>query len=194
MPNWVITKVDVNGKDKDKFIAWVEEHKDNLFDSTVPMPKTFKDYDTTNYPYGRRNKNETLKIGEELYTGKVVDEAYINGLIKATKYQKQRYGVVGWYDWACKYWGTKWDASGVCTDENGVSFTTAWAVAEPIVRRWSEMFPNTEFFVSYADEDIGNNCGTFTYSNGELTDHAEETAEFARELWGWEDEEEEDDE
>lgn len=193
MPNWVVTKVDVDGKDKDKFIAWVEKHKDSLFDSTVPMPKTFRDYDTTNFPYGRKGKNEMLKVGEHLYCpDRIVDEAYIKGLIRATKYQEQRYGVVGWYDWSCKYWGTKWDASNVLTDMNGIEFQTAWAVAEPIIRAWSEKYPDMEFCVSYADEDLGNNCGQFTYLDGRLTSYTEGTYEFAKELWGWEDDEEED--
>ena len=46
------------------------------------MPRTFK-CDTTNHP---------------------------EKFPKQVKYQKKKYGCVGWYKWSLKYLGTKWDA------------------------------------------------------------------------------------
>ena len=51
--------------------------------SFFPMPTTFLLYDTTNYA---------------------------NKYPKAAKYQKDKYGVVGWYDYNLKTLGCKWDA------------------------------------------------------------------------------------
>ncbi len=191
MPNWVVTRVYVNGDNKKKFLDWVKKHEDSLLDSTVHMPKTYKDWDTTNYKDGKG-----LKVGDKLTDMHdmlkeiVVTEDFIKGLRRAFAYQKKKYGSVGWYDWRCENWGTKWEVGDVDIYEDSIEFQTAWGVAEPVVRRWSEMFPNTEFDVRYADEDIGHNCGTFTYSNGELTNYAEGSADFAKELWGIEEEEE----
>lgn len=191
MPNWVVTRVYVNGDNKKKFLDWVKKHEDSLLNSTTPMPKTYKDWDTTNYKDGKG-----LKVGDKLTDMqdmlKEIDvtEDFLKGLRSAMKYQKRKYGIVGWYDWRCNNWGTKWEVGNVDIYEDSIEFQTAWGVAEPVVRRWSEMFPNTEFDVRYADEDIGHNCGTFTYSNGKLTNYVEGTAEFARELWGIEEEEE----
>lgn len=189
MPNWVVTRVYVNGDNKKKFLDWVKKHEDSLLNSTVPMPKTYKDWDTTNYKDGKG-----LKVGDQLTDMHdmlreiVVTEDFIKGLKSAVKYQKKKYGSVGWYEWRVENWGTKWEVGNVDIYEDSIEFQTAWGVAEPVVRRWSEMFPNTEFDVRYADEDIGHNCGTFTYSNGELTNYAEGSADFARELWGIEEE------
>ena len=57
-------------------------HKLSL-DTFLPIPKTFIEYDTTNY-----------------------DKYFKN----AAKYQKRRYGCIGWYDYGLMYRGTKWNA------------------------------------------------------------------------------------
>jgi hypothetical protein len=36
-------------------------------------------------------------------------EKYARGYKRAKAYQQKKYGVVGWYDWNCKYYGCKWD-------------------------------------------------------------------------------------
>jgi hypothetical protein len=43
-----------------------------------------------------------------------------------------KHGASNWYDWACRFWGTKWDAdifSWERTDKNTITvyFNTAWA-------------------------------------------------------------------
>lgn len=69
--------------------------------------------------------------------------------------------------WAREHWGTKWN--GYNTEElsdNCIRFQTAWSFPEPILVALSQKFPNDEIEVSYADEDLGNNCGYFTLKNG----------------------------
>ena len=79
-----------------------------------------------------------------------------------------RYGSKDWYDWSCANWGCKWDAgdADVKLHENElfISFSTAWAMPEPVFIKLVEMFPNLHFEGRWADEDIGSNCGTWTGS------------------------------
>ena len=72
-----------------------------------------------------------------------------------------------WYDWSIYNWGTKWNAYQISRDGNVVRFDTAWNMPDPIFRELSALFPNLTFHVDYADEDIGSNCGTCVYQNGE---------------------------
>lgn len=53
---------------------------------------------------------------------------YVRGYRRAVAYQKKKYGVVGWYDWAGKHHGCKWAAfeKWKCLkDENGIMCLTA---------------------------------------------------------------------
>lgn len=81
-----------------------------------------------------------------------------------------KYGFPTWCEWRCHNWGTKWHSSEVeiCNtgDEAVVYFQTAWDCAYPIVKRLSEKFPDLLFTISFADEDIGGNCGKYTLING----------------------------
>jgi len=71
-------------------------------------------------------------------------------------------------DFNRKVWGTKWNAcrptanpdAGVC------EFETAWSCPMGVMVKVSERFPDDAITVTYADEDIGSNCGTFTLKGG----------------------------
>ena len=71
-----------------------------------------------------------------------------------------------WYDWSIANWGTKWNAYDCEFGGNGVEFSTAWSMPEPIFVKLSEMFPEIEITVEYADEDTGNNVGIMVLLNG----------------------------
>jgi len=68
-----------------------------------------------------------------------------------------------WYDWRIRNWGTKWNAYE--QDSNPASLTiefqTAWSAPDRIIDRLAETVPGPWWWV-YADEDIGNNCGTWS--------------------------------
>jgi hypothetical protein len=58
-----------------------------------------------------------------------------------------------WYEWACKHWGTKWNANDfeVTRDEPGhyeFSFDTAWSPPVPIWEKMASMFPDIECSIS----------------------------------------------
>jgi hypothetical protein len=101
----------------------------------------------------------------------------------------EKYGVATWYEFCPDTWGTKWNAYGqeiIEVDSHykkwmehsnykkrilkkklkkinsfSFKFQTAWASPMPIINKISEMFPNAVFKISYADEDIGSNCGHY---------------------------------
>lgn len=107
-------------------------------------------------------------------------------------------------DWSTDHWGTKWNASEVIIDDKYLEMQTAWGFPFPVIYELSKKFPDETISVDYADEDLGYNCGSFAVKNGEViseylnTDNVdyEVSRRFARELWGFDpdDEEEDDDE
>lgn len=112
-------------------------------------------------------------------------------------------------DFNRKSWGTEWNA---CRQSSNVEagtaeFETAWACPEPVLSILSKRFPDDVIEVTFADEDIGSNCGTFKLLNGRTFDSdvagqwsrmsEEERAKwkaFARQVKGWADEDAEKDE
>jgi len=109
-----------------------------------------------------------------------------------------QYGVPTWYEWHVNNWGTKWNAYGFdvyCsdfTDDNvTIGFQTAWSAPHKILERLSEMYPEVSFEHTWADEDIGQNCGQITYANGECTGifypMGSESVSFANSVWGYDD-------
>jgi len=72
-------------------------------------------------------------------------------------------------DWARKKWGTKWNAreSEHDVEAGTAQFDTAWSFPEGVLVELSRRFPGDEITVTFADEDIGSNCGVFTLKAGE---------------------------
>lgn len=77
-------------------------------------------------------------------------------------------------DWQRSKWGTK---SNACEPEHSIEagtaqFDTAWSCPDTLLIVLSERFPEDEISVTYADEDIGCNCGSFVLKAGKVT-HSE---------------------
>lgn len=72
-------------------------------------------------------------------------------------------------DFSRKVWGTKWNACEPEADPAAgtASFETAWSCPEGVLVELSKRFPTDEITITFADEDIGSNCGTFTLRGGE---------------------------
>ncbi len=81
---------------------------------------------------------------------------------------KRECGFVGWYDFNCEKWGTKWNAYDIVTIEGGIQFDTAWSAPHPVITKLAEMFPNEKIEHLWADEDIGANLGHRIYYNGNV--------------------------
>ena len=75
-------------------------------------------------------------------------------------------------DFARKVWGTKWNACRPIAepDEGRCKFDTAWSCPTGVLVKVSEQFPDDAITVTYADEDIGSNCGTFTLKAGQVVE------------------------
>ena len=81
----------------------------------------------------------------------------------------RKHGHVSWYEWSIAHWGTKWNAyKWDVVDGRYVRFETAWSCPEQIVEALAAKVPGPWVW-EYADEDIGNNCGTWACdANGRL--------------------------
>lgn len=118
-----------------------------------------------------------------------------------------KYNVSNWYDWRCKNYGCKWDCSDGYVSEPfendnnevtvSLSFCTPWSMPEPFLSYFAYKY-NVVVKQMYADEDIGVNCGKGCYVPWARVIHhvgydcTEESIKFARELWGEDEEENED--
>lgn len=55
----------------------------------------------------------------------------------------------------------------ISSDDEGNSYHTLWyTIQSDFVKRLSKKFPDLSFTISFADEDLGDNCGEFTFING----------------------------
>ena len=96
-------------------------------------------------------------------------------------------------------WGTKWNAcrSSVDTDGEGCRFETAWTCPRQLLTTLSQRFPEAVIVVTYADEDIGYNCGTVMLRGGQVVksdisarslmaipELRKKWQTFARDVWG----------
>ena len=114
------------------------------------------------------NDNKFLEV---YYSGvpddirKLIDETYkkyCDGYHEAAKYQKETYGVVGWYDWGCQYRGTKWNADlhdwQVAVSANGneciiyASCETAWSMPEGWLATMQKNNNDLTFFIRGDEE------------------------------------------
>ena len=105
----------------------------------------------------------------------------------------REYGSATWYSWSVSNWGTKWNA--YCCNMDFLEgnyarllFETAWSAPHPVLEKLSDTYPDVKFEHEWADEDIGVNCGRYTYTNGErveeyFSESGREAIEFACSLW-----------
>lgn len=106
------------------------------------------------------------------------------------------YGVVDWYDWRCKNWGTKWNASETEIPADGtaeVYFDTAWSPVTNLMQELSKQHPDCKFDYEYAEEQTAFMTGKFELENGEVSgdkfkDYSKPAFETFFRLWGCEDE------
>jgi len=111
---------------------------------------------------------------------------------------KKKYGHHTWYNWCKANWGTKWDAINVqlldvTETKIEFAFETAWSEPRPIYEEIVKKYPNIELEIDYANEDLGYDCGSIYYSD-EIWEYISQDEDFARELWGWGYDDEEDEE
>lgn len=157
--------------------------EDASLSSWLPMPQTFKDYDTTNPMMSEDtwNNNEMRRLhgGEFQYKEHNTYEEYVRGYKEAAAEQKTYYGVVGWYSYNIKTLGTKWDApmeintEETFEDEDNVTlyfdFDTAWSMPMAWFEFLCRKFYDLRFFI-YGSEESGVLFQYFSNVTGNLDD------------------------
>jgi hypothetical protein len=78
------------------------------------------------------------------------------------------HGFQDWYSWSIANWGTKWNAYSIFECDDTITFDTAWSTPAPVISKLSEMFPDIEITLQFADEDFGYNCGEITFLGGDI--------------------------
>lgn len=115
---------------------------------------------------------------------------YVNNIIE--------YGAPTWYDWRCRFWGTKWNASDVVVEQESdekvvITLETAWSHPLPVFVFLAMSFPDIKINLKYADEDLGSNCGIENFFDRKMKvyefENFEESLRFACDLWGYSSEE-----
>lgn len=107
-----------------------------------------------------------------------------------TKEEKET-GNRNWYNWNRKFWGVKRNASNCYKPEkNTIRFLTDWAAPLNVIETLSWLFKDVRITMSWADEDLGSNCGRAVFLGGKLIDgenmdmySEEEAYTFAKEVW-----------
>lgn len=176
MPNWTNNRILVKGSyealEKMMDDAVITKNGTYHFGSWFPIPETYIKYDTTNYPDGRG-----LKIGKPSSWAKdspIVTQELIDEYKKATKEQKEKYGVVGWYDWNVENYGCKWDSefcpTYISDDVIEINVDTPWSAPRPFLLKMSNRYPELEFQLFAHYEEGGNDSCSFIAGMEEYID------------------------
>lgn len=90
------------------------------------------------------------------------DESFKDSISLGEKYLSnyKKHGYCHWYDWCNANWGTKWNVEDEVdvsyndkADEYEINFCTAWSIPVGIVKKYSELCNDDEFYWEYQDED-----------------------------------------
>ena len=162
MPNWVRHKVEVKG------------NKDRVYGFKINHIK--EDIDGIMFDF-----STVIKMPETVYTGSLGEK------------ERKKYGSNNWYDWSIKNWGTKWNSAHTSVrkmvkTETGyvlrLEFDTAWSTPIPVIKELAKMYPDLQFDVQFADEDIGSNCGFYSFDkNGADVTFLDDEG-LAKDVWG----------
>ena len=174
MPNYVATTFRISGKDRNTVLERIKKAGDNILDEFIPMPQTYKDYDTWNWTTNPERAKASW-LTKELYVGMkrdqsdpaIITEDYYRKFKDAEEYQKNEYGIIGWKPWAEKNWGTKWDTYDVCVLDNEVHFKTAWSFPVPFFEKLAEEY-DIYIHGKFRDEFYGF-AGKFKIKDKELS-------------------------
>ncbi len=122
------------------------------FNTLVPMPESL---------HGETPHHlECFVKGERFGRAPTTDEE--RALVDTMRANIRDHGHIGWYEWSRDNWGTKWNAYDCSFEGSVLAFDTAWAHPIPVIRALFVKFPDVLFRVQFADEDRGQNLGTYT--------------------------------
>ena len=175
MPNHVSNILIVKGTNEkvvEVIKVLMNDNEEVTFDNFFPMPEELRGTTSPTrivtqeeYDQKKAELEEKLAKGEQVWsTSLPITEEMQSDLIN-------KYGVDNWYDWAIQNWGTKWGAYSVyALSEDSLYFQSAWSTPYNAMVKLSEMYPDVEINVQYADEDFGRNVGEYILKGGDEID------------------------
>lgn len=218
MPNWVENRLSYNGNETEIKEMLEKIRYDNAtigtidFNKIIPMPKSLdiecgsrtdkgiemvKNY-LENLPAELKGKEGTYEeILEDLHNDSADisddEEKKIWDVGVTAVDNLYKYNAPTWYEWCNDNWNTKWNACGYdentdYSDSDFIWFQTAWSAPIPVIKKLSEMYPNIELTLEFADEDLGQNCGEMKFKGGDIIEEyiphtGKEAMEFAARVW-----------
>lgn len=159
------------------------------FQSFCPMPDELQG---TSSPAKVVTEQELQEWKRKVENGELSEwEKEYRPITKEEQWElKGKYGADNWYDWHIHNWGTKWDCySHRGESESSIIFETAWSTPIRALLKLSELYPDIQIDVRYADEDFGSNVGTYTLLDGNIQeiyqpDYSKESIKLAMDILG----------
>lgn len=218
MPNWVENKLSYNGNEAEIKEMLEKIRYDNAtigtidFNKIIPMPKSLDIECGSRTDKGiemvknyLENLHAELKGKEGTYE-EVLEDLHNHSADISDDEEKKiwdigvtavdnlyKYNAPTWYEWCNDNWNTKWNACGYdentdYSDSDFIWFQTAWSAPVPVIQKLSEMYPNIELSLQFADEDLGQNCGEMKFKGGNIIEEyipetRKEAIEFAAKVW-----------
>ena len=157
MPNWCQNEVTVYAEtpsELEEFITIVKGGAEDFsFQSIAPMPEELQGIGSPTTICTEEEYQEWSKTHHynEFANSPITQEM--------SDRFKEQYRADNWYEWANRYWGTKWDVSYVELeqfDEQSIrySFATAWGPPEGIYDTLVDRFPDLEISWFYREEGM----------------------------------------
>jgi hypothetical protein len=189
MPNHVTNKIILLGKKEEleSLLKKIRNEKENEpidFNKILPMPKILHEVSSPPKIISEAEYEKEMAIFND--KKRVLSDSekmcgITHGITQKLHDQyMKKYDAVDWYDWACKNWGTKWNAYdqsiGEFEETNSgfgtitIIFDTAWSTPYPVIVKLAKMFPNIRMELRWADEDLGSNTGICKFAQGVCTD------------------------
>ena len=166
MPNWCENTVLMYGSKElleDCFDKFGGNENTIDFNRIIPEPKELSEVEAIgNFTHDiqlltKESAGEKISEKEKQYLDRVISEDGITCRenAKRAKFCLEQYGFPSWYEWRCKNWGTKWNATEdtfyydwstyygktACT----FSFETPWCAAVPVIEKLATMYPELTF-------------------------------------------------
>ena len=218
MPNWVQNNIKFSGDTAEikKMLEAIKNDEISFgsidFNKIIPMPESLNiECGSITNKGIEMVKNYLESMPEELKGKEGTYEEFIADLrnhstdISDEKEKKiwdvgvtavsnlYQYEAPTWYEWCNDNWNTKWNACGYdentdYSDSDFIWFQTAWSAPVPVIQKLSEMYPNIELSLQFADEDLGQNCGEMKFKGGNIIEEyipetRKEAIEFAAKVW-----------
>ena len=148
------------------YIDWKENNKSERIDKILGYDWATKEID------GRWSKNKQRDALCKIFAKKDKHSTWDKNLKEGRMALEniKKYGHKDWYDWSCKNWGTKWDASDSYISDEGrdekweeyfirISFNTAWSPPYEYLYKATQKYPLLRFTCQVEEESeafLGN--------------------------------------